>query len=182
MLDLDSARWSELRHAYGAASDIPALLSGLKEIPDASGDDEPWASLFSALAHQGDVYSASFAAVPHVIAALAAAPLKAGSVYFQFPAWVEICRRNKGVEIPADLKAGYLDALARLPALAAQAAGRDWDDEFLRGVLAAIAAAKGSAAVAEAALELSPTVAGWPALYSFRSIFASSVGAVTIAS
>jgi hypothetical protein len=29
MLSLDSPRWSELEHAYGAASDIPSLLRQL---------------------------------------------------------------------------------------------------------------------------------------------------------
>src|SRR5215210_3660781 len=33
MLDLNSARWRELRHAYGAADDIPALIEQLKTDP-----------------------------------------------------------------------------------------------------------------------------------------------------
>jgi len=71
MLDLDDPRWSDLTHAYGKASDIPDLLRQLDKLPLATGDAEPWFSLWSALAHQGDVYPASFAAVPHVVAMLA---------------------------------------------------------------------------------------------------------------
>jgi len=67
MLSLESPRWSELTHAYGCASDIPALLRQLMAVSDANADEEPWFTLWSALAHQGDVYSASFAAVPHVV-------------------------------------------------------------------------------------------------------------------
>jgi len=70
MLSLADSRWSELRHAYGSASDIPALLEQLVGLPSSEGNQEPWFSLWSALAHQEDVYSASFAAVPHVIEAL----------------------------------------------------------------------------------------------------------------
>ena len=156
MLSLDSSRWGELRHAYGTASDTPALLRQLQSLPDAVGESEPWFTLWSSLAHQGDVYSASFAAVPHVVSALASQPEKAGFTYFQFPAWVEICRKRQGISVPGDLEQAYFAALNQLPALAAAAASRPWDGDMVACVLAAIAAVKGDAAVAEAALELSP--------------------------
>ncbi len=159
MLSLDDARWSELQHAYGGASNIPALLKQLVEVPSSKNDSEPWFSIWSALAHQGDVYSASFAAVPHVIQALASAPLDADFSYFQFPAWVEICRAKNGVPVPGDIAAAYFQSLSRLPALVAAASSRQWDEGFLCCALSAIAAAKGQPAVAEAALELSPEVA-----------------------
>ena len=104
MLSLDSPRWSSLHHAYGSAVDIPELLRQLRELPASEGESEPWFPIWSALAHQGDVYSASFAAVPHVVHALGASPANADGVYFH-PAWVEICRRKKGVEVPEDLRA-----------------------------------------------------------------------------
>jgi hypothetical protein len=160
VLSLQSARWSELQHAYGHAADIPALLERLRDLPQSEEKAEPWFTLWSALAHQGDVYSASFAAVPHVVAALATAPARADTSFFHFPAWVEICRAKNGVEIPEDLKASYLEALARLPSLAAQAAARPWESGFAACALAAVAAAKGQHAVAEAVLEMSsPQVA-----------------------
>lgn len=160
MLSLSDPRWSELRHAYGAAADIPALLKQLADVPSSENDKEPWFSLWSALAHQGDVYSASFAAVPYVIEALASAPLKADSSYFQFPAWVEVSRAKKGVAIPEDIAPAYFESLSRLPALVAAAASRHWDEGFLCCALSAVAVAKGQPVVAEAALELSPEVAG----------------------
>ncbi|PFH11604.1 hypothetical protein BCF11_4056 [Collimonas sp. PA-H2] len=160
MLSLDSSRWSELQHAYGAATDIPDLLRQLASVPGSRGDAEPWFSLWSSLAHQGDVYSASFAAVPHVVHALASAPLKADSTYFQFPAWVEICRAKHGMTVPEDLAASYLESLSRLPAIVAAAAGREWDSAFLSCALSAIAASKGQYIVAEALQELSPEIAG----------------------
>jgi hypothetical protein len=159
-LPLDSPRWQELEHAYGTAADIPALLRQLASLPPSSPDDEPWFSLWSALAHQGDVYPASFAAVPHVVRALATAPDRADAVYLQFPAWVEICRKRQGIAVPSDLHDAYVAALAALPHLVAAAAARSWDDEFLACALAALAAVKGTADVAEAALELTSDVAG----------------------
>ena len=159
MLKLDSPRWSELEHAYGKAADIPSLLRQLNDVPTSDGRREPWFTLWSALAHQGDVYSASFAAVPHVVAALASAPTRADSSYFQFPAWVEICRHRKNVSVPQDLQPAYAEALSKLPGLVAAASPRDWDSEFLVCALSSIAAAKGFPVVAEAVQELTPEVA-----------------------
>ena len=159
MLSLESPRWSELQHAYGQASDIPVLLKQLAEVPDSKDDKEPWFTLWSSLAHQGDVYSASFAAVPHVVQALSSSPLKADFTYFQFPAWVEICRKKNNVTIPEDIAPSYFEALSRLPALVAAASAREWNADFLSCALSAIAAAKGQTIVAEAIQELSPEVA-----------------------
>jgi hypothetical protein len=159
VLSLDDRRWAELRHAYGAAGDIPALLRQLEQLPPSKNKAEPWFTLWSSLAHQGDVYSASFAAVPYVVNALASAPTRADHSYFQFPAWVEICRLKNNVEIPPDLRSAYFEALAQLPSLVAQASSRPWEPSLLACALAAVAAAKGEPGVAEAALELTPDVA-----------------------
>ena len=160
MLSLKSERWRELENAYGSAANVPALLERLRDLPESEGEVEPWFTLWSALAHQGDVYSASFAAVPHVVAALATAPAKAGESFFQFPAWVEICRAKNHVEVPGDLKGPYFEALARLPGLVAEASSRPWEAGFLACALSAVAAAKGQHTVAEAVLEMgAPEVA-----------------------
>ena len=159
MLPLNSPRWNQLSHAYGSASDVPAWLRKLSELPLSSGDAEPWFSIWSALAHQGDVYASSYAAVPHVVAALASAPERAGSAYFHFPAWVEICRVKSGPQIPPDLEPAYFAALHQLPSLVAAAAGGRWEPEFLGCCMAALAVAHGQASMAEAALELTPQLA-----------------------
>lgn len=154
MLDLHSPRWAELEDAYGSAAGIPALLGQLQTLPG-DADAEPWSSLWSALAHQGDVYTASFAAVPHVVQALAGAPDSAGEVYFHFPAWVEICRQRSDVDIPADLEGPYREALARLPGLVQQASRRPWDTSFTACALSALAVAKEQHGLAEALLQMS---------------------------
>jgi hypothetical protein len=159
MLALESPRWSQLSHAYGSAEDIPPMLRELWQLPGSQGDSEPWFSLWSALAHQGEVFDSSFAAVPHVVAALATAPYKADASYFHLPAWVEICRSKSGPPIPPDLEAPYFNALAQLPALVAAAASSKWSPEHLGCCMAALAAAKGQPAMAEAALELTPDLA-----------------------
>jgi hypothetical protein len=156
MISLDSPRWAELKHAYGSASDIPELLRQLDTFPSSNGNAEPWYSIWSALAHQGDVYSATFAAVPHVVEMLAVDPLRATGDYFHFPAWVEICRRRRSVTVPEDLQPAYFGALAKLPNLVCATAGRTWSEGFLVCALSAIAVSKDSPQIAEAILELTP--------------------------
>jgi hypothetical protein len=148
-----------LQHAYGSAADIPNLLRQLGTLPDCEGNEEPWYSLWSALAHQGDVFPASFAAVPHVVEALALAPRRAPATFFHFPAWVEVCRKIRGVTVPLDIEFDYFAALARLPSLVAAAATESWSDEFTVCALGAIAAVKGNAKVAQAIMELTPAEA-----------------------
>ena len=68
MLPLTDASWATLTHAYGPAADIPDLLERARE-DDSAGHlrTSPWFDLWSALCHQGDVYSASYAALPHLV-------------------------------------------------------------------------------------------------------------------
>ena len=62
MLELKSSRWAELTHAHGDASDIPEVLERLS-----AGDESAVGDLASALCHQGSVYGASLAVVPHLV-------------------------------------------------------------------------------------------------------------------
>ena len=159
MLDLDSPEWASLEHAYGSASDIPDLLRQLATLPSSEGNAEPWFSIWSALAHQGDVYAASFAAVPHVVRFLATAPAVAPFVYFQFPAWVEICRQRHGLTVPSDLSNDYFTALKMLGSLVCAASSKDWDRDFVVCALAAMAVSKGFPLIAEAIQELDEATA-----------------------
>ncbi|WP_329038855.1 hypothetical protein OHT61_15450 [Streptomyces sp. NBC_00178] len=56
-----AADWSQLRHAYGPADDIPGLFARLN---GGQEDEKVWHDLWSALCHQGTVYEASYAALP----------------------------------------------------------------------------------------------------------------------
>lgn len=52
--------WAKLQHAYGPASDVPALLEQLSPDPES----DIWEELWMRICHQGTVYSASFPALP----------------------------------------------------------------------------------------------------------------------
>jgi hypothetical protein len=155
VIALRDSRWRELRHAYGEAANVPALLEAIERAPSKSNSREgPWFDLWSALCHQGDVYSASFAAVPHIVRILALAPDKACFDFFLFPASVEVARYRSRVTVPADLASPYRDSLGQIPALAVAASQRDWSGAFGRSILAAVAASKGQYSAAELLLEI----------------------------
>jgi len=154
MLALDSLFWSELRHAYGGATDIPALLRQLSSFPsESSYQDEPWLTLWSSLCHQGDVYSASFASVPHIVSALTADPLRASMSYFLLPASIEVARESKGIVVPTSLSSAYHMAIAQLPSLAGAAAHQSWNESICTSALAATAVATGNHKIARLLLE-----------------------------
>lgn len=153
MLALDDPSWTTLHCAYGDARGIPALLAQLDGAREDGWQSEPWNALWSALCHQGTVYSASFAAVPHIVALLAEAPERATSSHFVLPASIELARAAHDAEIPEHLIDGYVTALARLPLLAGLVAAPDWSELMCIAALAATAAATGQHAVAELLLE-----------------------------
>lgn len=77
MLDLNDPRWALLQHAYGTAQDVPDLLRRIaaeaeSTNPDHSGkaniSPTPWDEVYSSLYHQDSIYSATFAALPHIVA------------------------------------------------------------------------------------------------------------------
>jgi hypothetical protein len=160
MLSLDNPRWSELSHAYGSATDIPALLKELATYPpQESADSEPWSSLWSALCHQGDAYSGSYAAVPHILNIAAANPANVTFSFFSLPQAIEISRLNgKAPPIPADLELPYRRALRSVPEIAAQVLAHPVNELVLRSVLSAIAVVAGHPQLSEGISELEPRV------------------------
>ncbi|HVI89604.1 MAG TPA: hypothetical protein VM659_14955 [Dongiaceae bacterium] len=157
MLTLTADAWKLLRHAYGAASDIPELLRQLQQHPGPrqSRGDGPWHALWSALCHQGDVYTASYAALPHIIRIGTEAVGPIDFSFFLLPASIEIARqRGRGPALPESLADAYHGELLRLALCAHRHVADIWDHHMTRSVSAALAAAKGDIDLAELLLEL----------------------------
>jgi hypothetical protein len=152
MLPLDDPQWARLRHAYGEASDIPDLLRALAAStgPNSGYQNEPWFSLWSSLCHQGDVYTASYAALPHIVEIAGKAPGPLDFGFFQLPAAIEVARQNRrGPPIPIEIEAAYHRAIADLTDCVALHRHDDWDESMLLSAFAAQAVAKGQFRVAE---------------------------------
>jgi len=160
MLPLDDARWSALSDAYGVSSDIPKLLAHAEKLPEHTGGDvEPYFALWSALCHQGDVYSASYAALPHLVRIVEENPDKFRWTLLLLVHAIEIARsEGRGPPVPDYLSDPYQDALARIPAIASGLLIGDLSEVELRVILAACASAKGFPSIGEAITELEPEV------------------------
>lgn len=157
MLSLDDPRWSKLRHAYGNAGDIPALLRTLASSPGPKPgyQDEPWFSLWSCLCPQGDVYTASYVAVPHIVHIASEAKLPVDFSFFQLPAAIEIARQTgRGPDIPEAYADDYRYAIVQLVENVSIHRNEAWDQSTLLSAAAAQAVAKGHIHVAQALLNL----------------------------
>ena len=145
MLDLGSPKWKNLSHAYGSADDIPELLRQLKTAPPPKNyQSEPWFSLWSSLCHQSDVYTASYAAIPHIVAIAKTKNLKERFDHLHFIAFVEACRhRKKAPSIPAFLKKDYRSALEQAGKLTLECLIENWDEKELAVLLGAFAVLRG---------------------------------------
>ena len=160
MLPLDSQRWAELTHAGSSPEQIPTLLRQLEQEPDHVSLDyreDPWFSLWSALCHQGDVYTASYATVPHIIRIGLS---MAGTPHWQFfalPTQIELARVKPGSPaIPADVATAYFASLLQLHDLAYRLASVAWSELLTRSVAAALAVSKGHFNLGQAIGELAP--------------------------
>ncbi len=156
MLELDSPNWKSLSHAYGTAQDIPGLLEQLKTAaPPENFESEPWFSLWSSLCHQSDVYTASYAALPHIVAIVATKPVVERLHYLHFIACIEACRhRKKSPELPAFLKKDYHTALEQAARLALECLVETWEEKDLTVLLGAFAVFRGHAKLGNAMMEL----------------------------
>jgi hypothetical protein len=67
---LDEVPWHELHHAYGVATDVPALIVAAASA-DADARREAYRSLYGNIVHQGSTYPATVAAAPFFVRILA---------------------------------------------------------------------------------------------------------------
>jgi hypothetical protein len=121
MVALDSPRWKELRHAYGSAEDVPALLQALaaeatpqfSDHPaEARNNPTPWDEVYSSLCHQTSAYSATYAAFPHIveIAESGGVPLRVETLLLAGTIRIH----NTPDDIPSDLVAEFELAMAKV--------------------------------------------------------------------
>ena len=155
MLDLQSPRWKELSQAYGTAENIPVLLAQLKTAA-AKKDyrSEPWFSLWSSLCHQGDIFTASYAAVPHIVALGPEKPISERIDFLLIAAKIEAIRNAKTApRMPADLKLSYEDAIRAGIPLAMSCMEQDWPEDDYRVILGALTIFRGHIALGNMLLD-----------------------------
>jgi len=160
MLDLNSSRWSDLTHAYGSAADIPDLLRQLDTAP-AQKDykSEPWFSIWSALCHQGDVYTATYAAMPHIIASAGKKKDRERLDCLSFVGYAEACRHREGAPpVPSDLKDDYLVAMKSAREMFLSSLQENPSEEETKMLLGGIAAVTGYPKLGDVIINLDSTL------------------------
>ena len=120
----------------------------LRQLPHAplkrNPKTEPWFSLWSALCHQSDVYTASYAATPYILHEAAQRPPSERLEHLHLSGYIEICRhRPHSPPLPEQLAADYESGLSLGARLAIESLGHDWDEISLRALLAVLAAFRG---------------------------------------
>lgn len=102
--------WSSLRHAYGAATNVPDLLAAAEQ--SAAQVGSAWDDAWGHLCHQGTVYSASYAAIPLLAALVARAPVHGYMPGLHLAG--AILASNDGPESSVDVRSRYASEVAAM--------------------------------------------------------------------
>ncbi len=154
-LDLASPRWRELTQAYGAADDIPRLLAALATVQGDAERTELWCGVWATLCRDGRVYTAAYAAVPHLLDITHEHGIVEQGAAIHVAVEVETLRHTPGAPaIPDDLVLAYATAIDSLPARVAALVGHPWDALTTQVMAAALVAGKRQPALASAILAI----------------------------
>jgi hypothetical protein len=155
MLSLESTRWAQLTQAYGSAEDVPRLLEALACIGSESARDEVWFALWRTLYRPGEVFSASYAAVPHLLEISGGFALRERAQGVHLMTRIEVTRRDPAsAPMPDDLVADYAAAVDCLPEFVAASTGEAWPADVAQIFSAAMLAGKRQPNLARGVLEL----------------------------
>lgn len=115
------------------------------------GGSPDWPQLFELLYHQGDINTASFAAVPYITGIV----IEQGGSWqpYALVASIEEARQlGKGPEIPRELEAAYYEAIKSLVHESLKAFDDTSDRLLIKSFIAMLSLAKGQTATATFAL------------------------------
>jgi hypothetical protein len=149
MLSLDNPRWRTFLGGYRTAYDAS---SALRELLDSGPHPQLWEELWSELHHQGDVDTASYAAVPWLAEIVRRSP-ELNWNPLSLIATIELAR-PKNPELPPDLCEDYYAAIKSLPSILGNHPGQEWNELVTQSAVACIALARGQRWYAKAYFEL----------------------------
>lgn len=138
---------SDLLDAYGNPFDPHPYVARWKD----GERDEPVRVLWEHLFHQGDVGSASFAAIPDLVELVATLTQPDWDAYALI-ASIEETRANQNELLPASLAPAYFTAWKSVMTLKLRDLANAADDELVRSLIAVIAHAKGQHSLGAIAL------------------------------
>ena len=155
MLSLESPRWASLTQSYGTAEDVPRLLEALACVGSPEARAEVWFALWRTLHRPEEAYTASYAAVPHLLDIGRALSARECAEAVHLVTRIELSRREPGsASMPVDLVAAYGAAVDSLPAIVATMHVEPWTTETAQIFAAALLAGKRQPDLARDVLEL----------------------------
>ena len=138
MIPLDSPIWADLEQAYGSAANVPAMLDKLRHMRDRDAWDDIWASL----CHQGTVYTATYAAVPHIFDIFQSASEAEREEFIMF--FGRVAASLDGAPIPKRLESEYAKAIQAVAEVAREfLLSRSWETADYLFTLQAVAGLNG---------------------------------------
>jgi hypothetical protein len=159
MLSLESTRWEQLTQAYGSAEDVPRLLEALACIGSESAREEVWFALWRTLYRPEEVFTASYAAVPHLLDISAGFSLRERAQCVHLVTRIEVTRRvPASAPIPEDVIAAYANSIECLPEFVAASTGESWPADVAQIFAAAMLVGKRQPDMARGVLELGRTL------------------------
>jgi hypothetical protein len=137
MLTLDDTKWKTLKGGYRVLYDASVALKAME-----SGSDV-WEELWNELHHQGDVDSASYAAIPQLVRIATSATVRDWNFY-GLVSTIEIERhRKRNPEVPEWLLGDYESAWHQLLPVALSDLKLQLDSITVQAILSVIAISKG---------------------------------------
>lgn len=154
-LSLDSPRWAELTQAYGTAEDVPRLLEALACIGREEARAEVWFALWRTLHRPGEVFTASYAAVPHLLEIASTFGLRERAEAMHLVVRIEISRcEGKSPPVPPDVVEGYATTVDSLASYVDASVGEPWPVDVAQIFGAALLVGKRQPELARGLLEL----------------------------
>ena len=137
MLELGDPRWDELKSGYHLAYDPRSALDLLK-----SDSAAAWSELWEELHHQGDVDTASYASVPHIVHIYENGNEPDWNVY-ALVGVVALSLGGQNPEVPEWLDQDFRSAVNHLAEIGTQEILTASDPVLIQSILGVIALAKG---------------------------------------
>ena len=160
MLSLESPRWASLTQSYGTAEDVPRLLEALACIGSTEARAEVWFALWRTLHRPQETFTASYAAVPHLLAIGRALSSRECAEAVHLVTRIEVSRREPtSAAMPGDLVAAYAAAVDGLPELVSAMRSEPWTAEMAQIFAAALLAGMRQPELARGVLDIGHALA-----------------------
>lgn len=149
MIGLDDIKWKQLHGGYRELYDASVPLKKLEQAKQKGEIKAIVEELWNNLHHQGDVDTASYYAIPHLIR-IANDKDSFIPEILSLPITIEIERHRSNPPIPSELTADYYHAITQIGELGRSIINNSWDLVIASISLSAIAISKGQIELARA--------------------------------